>query len=52
MACGGLLAAILAKRLASKERIAYQYQPLQLLALDNGELEAKIAELERLYHLS
>ena len=48
----GLLAANIANRSAQKKRISYQPQPVQLPVLDNGELEAKMAELSRLYHLS
>lgn len=47
----GLLAANLANKSAQKRRITYQPQPVQLPTLDNDELEAKMAELERLYHL-
>ncbi len=45
----GLLAANIANRSAQKKRITYQPQPIQLPVLDNGELEAKMAELARLY---
>ena len=48
----GLLAANIANRSAQKKRITYQYQPIHLPVFDNGELEAKMAELSRLYHLS
>ena len=48
----GLLAANLANKSAQKRRITYQPQPVQLPTPDNGALEAKMAELERLYHLS
>lgn len=47
----GLLAANIANRVEQKKRMTYQYQPIQLPILDNGELEAKTAELARLYHL-
>ena len=45
----GLLAANIANRAEQKKRITYQPQPVQLPVLDNGELEAKMAELERMY---
>ena len=48
----GLLAANLANKSAQKKRIIYQPQPVQLPTPNNGALEAKMAELERLYHLS
>ena len=48
----GLLAANIANRAEQKKRMTYQYQLSQLPVLDNGELEAKMAELSRLYHLS
>lgn len=48
----GLLAANLANKSAQKRRITYQPQPVQLPTPDNGSLEAKMAELARMYHLS
>lgn len=47
----GLLAANLANRSVQKKRATYQSQPLLLSTQDNGALEAKLAELERMYHL-
>ena len=47
-----LLVANFANRLSKDEDTSYQYPPVQLPVLDNGELEAKMAELSRLYHLS
>ena len=46
-----LLVANLANRLSEEEDTSYQYQPIQLSTPDNGALEAKMAELERMYHL-
>ena len=45
----GLLAANIANKVEQKKRISYHPQPIQLPVLDNGELEAKMAELARLY---
>ena len=45
----GLLAANIANKVEQKKRMTYQYQLIQLPVLDNGELEAKMAELARLY---
>ena len=45
----GLLAANLANKSAPQKRITYQPQPVQLPTPNNGALEAKMAELERLY---
>ena len=45
----GLLAANLANKSTQKKRITYQPQPVQLPTPDNGALEAKMAELARLY---
>ena len=45
-----LLVANFANRLSEEEDPSYQYHPIQLLTPDNGALEAKMAELERLYH--
>ena len=47
----GLLAANLANRSVQKKRAIYQYQSLQLPVLGYGVQEAKLAELERMYHL-
>ena len=44
-----LLVANFANRLSKDEDTSYQYHPVQLPTLDNGALEAKMAELERLY---
>ena len=46
-----LLVANFANRLSEEEDTSYQYHPIQLPTPDNDELEAKMAELERLYHL-
>ena len=45
----GLLAVNIANRFALKEHITFQCDPLPLPTPDNGALEAKMAELERLY---
>ena len=45
----GLLAVNIANRFALKEHITFQCEPLPLPPPDNGALEAKMAELERLY---
>ena len=42
----------LANRLSKDEDASYQYHPIQLPTPDNSELEAKMAVLARLYHLS
>jgi len=47
----GLLAANTANWSVQKKRTTYQSQPLPLSTQDKGELEAKMAELERMYHL-
>ena len=44
-----LLVANFANRLSKDEDMSYQYPPVQLPTPDNGELEAKMAELERMY---
>ena len=44
-----LLVANFANRLSKNENTSHQYHPVQLSTLDNGALEAKMAELEQLY---
>ena len=44
-----LLVANFANRLTKDEDMSYQYHPVQLPTPDNGALEAKMAELERMY---
>ena len=48
----GLFAANFTIRVEQEKRMTYQRQAIQLPTPDNGELEVKIAELERLYHCS
>ena len=46
-----LLVANFANRLSKDEDTSCQYHLVQLPTPDNGALEAKMAELERMYHL-
>ena len=46
-----LLVANFANRLSKDKNTSYQYHPVQLPTPNNGALETKMAELERMYHL-